>query len=124
MEIFCKTKKEMVAQAESGLLQKQEPVIVCAACYFAVTDPSRQIRVHDSFSHVFANPYGQVFEIGCFSKARGCRQNSIPSEEFSWFSGYAWQVGICRGCNSHLGWIFSNHNHLFYGLILDKLIFP
>jgi peptide methionine sulfoxide reductase MsrB len=44
--------------------------------------------------------------------------------EFTWFAGYAWQVGICGNCDAHLGWIFTSDPHRFYGLILERLRFP
>ena len=117
-DIVPATRPETETQAEA------EEVIVCAACSSPVTDPSRQIQVSGRFSHVFANPHGHVFEIGCFSEAKGCMAVSTPSDEFSWFPGFSWQIGICRQCVSHLGWVFISEREKFYGLILDKLVFP
>jgi len=77
-----------------------------------------------AFRHTFANPHGYLFEIGCFGDAWGCAPASPPSSEFSWFKGYLWKIGVCRGCSTHLGWVFLSDVHRFFGLILDKLIFP
>jgi hypothetical protein len=45
------------------------------------------------------------------------------SAEFSWFSGYRWRVALCGRCLGHLGWRFEQGDS-FYGLILDRLLFP
>ncbi|KAG4079563.1 hypothetical protein HA402_012333 [Bradysia odoriphaga] len=29
-----------------------------------------------------------------------------PTEEFSWFPGYSWQITSCSTCHNHLGWKF------------------
>jgi hypothetical protein len=103
---------------------QDEKIIVCASCNYHITDPSKQIIVNQSFNHIFANPHGHVFEIGCFSQASGCILCSILSNEFSWFAGFSWQICICRYCSSHLGWGFSSDTKHFFGLIIEKLNFP
>ena len=66
------------------------------------------------------NPAGIVYEIGCFRRAPGCLPFGPSSGEFAWFSGYIWQVVYCRGCQQHLGWMFSGEDR-FFGLIVNKL---
>jgi hypothetical protein len=109
---------------ETKTLSKDEPVILCIYCNQQITDPSRQINVNNAFQHVFANPNGHVFEIGCFSEAKGCVQHSISSNEFSWFTGFSWQISVCSYCSNHLGWFFSSESKSFYALIMDRIIFP
>lgn len=75
--------------------------------------------------HVFFNPYGLVFELGCFAKAQGCGVTGLPSDSFSWFSGHAWQVALCGKCLLHMGWLYrpiSTGGRFFFGLILDNLV--
>ena len=98
--------------------------ILCAGCGNQVAMVSHQISINGSFRHVFANPLGIVYEIGCFSESSGCQAQSEPSREFSWFPGFFWQVGACRHCGAHIGWVFFSESEAFYGLIMDKLIFP
>lgn len=77
-----------------------------------------------SHAHVFANPGGLVFEIGCFQEAFGCRGEGPFVAEFSWFAGFAWQVAVCRACEAHLGWRYrplSGAAPGFWGLILSRL---
>ncbi|SLM30541.1 conserved hypothetical protein [Desulfamplus magnetovallimortis] len=100
--------------------------IRCAFCQYSVTDISQRITVNGSYNHAFANPHGLVFEIGCFRECTGAMPASAPSIEFSWFSGYSWQVAVCRNCNRHLGWRFLSGSGVssFYGMIIDNLLFP
>ncbi|CCK80502.1 uncharacterized protein TOL2_C23410 [Desulfobacula toluolica Tol2] len=124
MEVICKQSPHRVSGEESKILSQKEEIIVCAYCNHYITDPLKQIIVNGSFSHVFANPHGYVFEIGCFSHAGGCRPSSMSSDEFSWFTGFSWQICSCNYCSNHLGWMFSSKLKIFYGLILERLIFP
>lgn len=124
MDLSCKQKTQGVSQEKIESSSMDEKKICCAYCLHAITDPDSQISVNGSFYHVFANPHGYVYEIGCFSNAEGCRKVSSSSSEFSWFSGFSWQVCICEQCASHLGWIFLSDTKIFYGLIIEKLIFP
>lgn len=124
MIVFARQDSNVQPQAETRAAGLEEPVIVCRDCRAQVTDPSCRIQVDQSFSHTFANPQGHVFEIGCFDRAIGCVPASPACSKFSWFPGYHWKVGVCRNCAVHLGWIFVSDLDHFYGLILDKLIFP
>ncbi len=125
MAIFCKTAEPVIlADPAFDTLEKEDPMILCRSCSHGVTHQEFQILKDSRFSHTFANPYGHVFEIGCFSTAPGCVKVSPESDEFTWFKGYCWAVGGCRQCQSQLGWIFSSGRDTFYGLILDHLIFP
>lgn len=130
MIVVCKESVDLSTDKKTETLSKEEEIIICASCNHQVTTPSMQIIVNNSFLHIFVNPYGQVFEIGCFSDAKGCRASSMTSTEFSWFVGYSWKTGVCNNCLTHLGWIFSSGSnnlknpHIFFGLILEKLIFP
>ena len=124
MNVVCKQSVDLSTESKTDTLSKEDEIIVCAFCNNHITDPSSQIIVNNSFHHIFANPHGYVFEIGCFSDAKGCRPGSMTSYEFSWFAGYSWKIGVCSHCSTHLGWIFSSELSKFYGLILEKLIFP
>lgn len=124
MKLLCKEGVTTSEKSEPKTKALEEKVIICASCSNHITDPQSKIQMNGSFTHVFANPHGYVFEIGCFSQAPGCGSGSDSSKEFSWFQGFSWQIGLCLSCSSHLGWIFSSQAKKFYGLILDKLIFP
>jgi hypothetical protein len=83
-----------------------------------------RISVHGGHHHTRTNPGGYVYEIGCFEDAQGCGQAGEPTEQFSWFSGYAWSYAFCSSCRTHLGWVFDSAAEtpaLFFGLILNRL---
>lgn len=100
--------------------------IVCRQCRNIITRPEEKIEVNGSHQHTFANPNGQVFEIGCFQTAEGCGYTGEATEEYSWFRGYAWRVAVCGRCLTQIGWLFSASMGVsrFNGLILDRLILP
>ena len=98
-------------------------VLVCRQCGKHITDESRRVSIAGSHRHTFANPHGHVYDIGCFESAVGCVGLGPISNEFTWFKGYSWQIVICAGCMTHLGWIFlSSDEDYFFGLILDRLV--
>jgi len=47
---------------------------------------------------------------------------SAESDDFSWFSGYAWCIEVCGNCSAHLGWGFRSERQGFHGLILERLV--
>ncbi|MFH0726264.1 MAG: cereblon family protein [Pseudomonadota bacterium] len=102
---------------------ESDELILCRQCHQIITRPADRISVNGAHRHVFANPHGMVYEIGCFRTVTGCGSVGETSTEFAWFAGYAWRVLACTGCLSHLGWVFiAGGGDRFYGLILDHLI--
>lgn len=102
-----------------------KPEILCRQCRQGVTDTGQRVTIQGGHRHTFANPHGIVFEIGCFREVRNCGVLGAPTGEFSWFSGYRWQIVICGTCLAHLGWLFTaDASGHFFGLILDRLVIP
>lgn len=95
--------------------------IYCAACGHIITATKWKTERGSGHEHVFFNPAGMVFRIVCFKEAPGVAHHGTPSDEFTWFKGYDWQVATCLGCNDHLGWQFSNADDVFFGLIKPNL---
>lgn len=93
----------------------------CTECHYAITRKSDRIQINEHHQHVFANPHGYIFHIGCFAQAPGCVIASEETSYFSWFPGYAWQIALCGQCLTLLGWAFRSSESQFFGLILDKL---
>jgi hypothetical protein len=105
--------------------EKEKRQILCRHCRQGITQPEERISVQGAHRHTFANPHGIVFEIGCFKTVRNCAAGGPASGEFTWFSGYRWRILICGACLTHLGWMFASSGfETFYGLILDRLVFP
>jgi cereblon len=56
----------------------------------------------------FVNPMGVVFQVTTVRHVRGISlDHYTPSEESSWFPGYAWTIAYCGVCHVHLGWRFD-----------------
>lgn len=95
----------------------------CAACRHVVTNAAWRISVAGSHRHVFANPHGMVFAVGCFKAAPGCAALGQPSGAFTWFAGTRWQVAVCAACGTYLGWRYARTvGGIFFGLLLDRLV--
>ncbi|MGM0452922.1 MAG: cereblon family protein [Thermodesulfobacteriota bacterium] len=112
-----------IESAEEKEVSNEAPSLICRQCGFPITIASERIAVDGAHYHTFANPHGIVFEIGCFQNARGCSTTGAPTDEFSWFSGYFWQIALCGSCLIHMGWRFCAPDRPdFFGLILDRLV--
>ncbi len=93
----------------------------CAACGHVITDASQRIAMTGAHVHLFTNPAGIVFEIGCFASAPGCAHVGPSEDAFSWFPGWSWQIATCASCRVHLGWIYRNAGEQFHGVIVAAL---
>ncbi len=96
--------------------------LVCKTCRTVITRPDLGMEVDGKHRHVFFNPHGYVFELGCFASARNVIPTGPKTEEFTWFPEYAWQFVACAGCQAQLGWRYTGNKGGFYGLILKSLI--
>lgn len=113
--------KSLADKKDSSL--KEGRRLYCIHCGKPITEEDQRIAIRSSHRHRFTNPHGLIFVIGCFASAPGCAQVGVATEEWTWFSGYAWQVALCRSCGVHLGWRYrSGSGDGFYGLILDRLV--
>lgn len=96
--------------------------LLCKACRSKITRLDLGMVVNGSHRHVFFNPQGLVFELGCFASAKNVIPTGPKTDEFTWFPGYVWQVVACTGCSSQLGWRYTGSQGGFFGLILSALI--
>lgn len=97
-------------------------VLVCRACRSRITRRDFAMEVNGSHRHVFFNPYGLVFELGCFASAKNLLPAGPETDEFTWFPGHRWQAVQCAGCSSHLGWRYVGDEGGFFGLVLKALM--
>ncbi|MBF0588219.1 MAG: hypothetical protein HQL53_03745 [Magnetococcales bacterium] len=106
---------------------EDEPIhpMRCTACGHGITFEHHRMAVDGKHDHTFFNPHGAVFHLGCFDQAHGCQVIGTPSNDFTWFAGYAWSLALCGGCQAHLGWQFdgvkTGNEGRFYALILGKI---
>jgi len=99
----------------------EHEAVICRLCRLEITTPAAAVARGERHQHTFCNPMGLVFEIACYSQARGCLVHGHPSNEFCWFAGYVWQYAACHRCHVHLGWHFTGGDDAFFGLIRDRL---
>lgn len=95
--------------------------IVCQACKELVTYDEARLAMNEKHNHTFFNPQGLVFRVACFQIAPGTMAVGQPSDDFTWFAGYRWQIALCNTCRRHLGWYFSGSG-TFFGLIENRLV--
>ena len=96
--------------------------LCCAACRRPVTRENDRMEIQGQHEHLFSNPHGLTFRIGCFAMASGCVYVGEATEEWTWFPGYRWQIAVCGGCGSHLGWRYLGRDATgFHGFILRRL---
>lgn len=119
-------------EATSGYLEKvntavkkkqktrNDKILLCRNCKHQITKESNRIIINQSHLHTCKNPSGFTFTFGCFDDASGCIASGPSSSEFTWFSGYAWQILLCANCGIHLGWCFHNSDK-FFALIINRL---
>jgi hypothetical protein len=113
---------ESIERPRDASAVKPESLVLCAACGYAITRPKTSISVTGDHMHVVFNPAGYLFRIRCFSEAPGAGPASPLFEDFTWFRGYAWRIGVCLSCRAHLGWRYeSATGSMFWGLIASAI---
>lgn len=109
-------KKPKTSTGENGR------ILICKTCRSKITRRDLGMRVDGKHQHVFFNPHGYVFELGCFASAKNVIASGPKSDEFTWFPGFDWQAVGCTGCSTQLGWRYTSKNKGgFFGLILTNL---
>lgn len=102
--------------------EEVERVVRCATCDHVVAKAEDRFIKDGREDHVFTNPEGLTFQIACWREAPGCAGFGQESDEWAWFPGWTWQVAVCAGCLTHLGWFFRRDASSFVGLILDRIV--
>jgi len=119
---FTETEFEKIQKELEQKFHKEEKEnIFCKACHHPITSINKKIEINGQHQHIFANPSGFSFKIGCFLTANGCVNHGPPVLEYTWFKGYSWRFALCSNCYTHLGWFYQSDNDGFYGLILENL---
>lgn len=102
--------------------KKSQGRVVCSVCMAFICRTSDIMEVNGSEVHSCVNPAGIRFTLICFSDSE-CSVRGKPTEEFTWFPGFAWSYALCPECGSHLGWNYTGRESCFFGLIKDMLYF-
>ncbi len=101
--------------------EREESIVVCAACNHALTKASARVDVDGRHEHAFANPDGYTFRVACYRDAPGCTGAGPESTFWTWFKGFAWRVALCGACGAHVGWSYRSDASAFFGLIVDRI---
>lgn len=119
------TYKDLLSEKQRSPAKEPEKRLCCKMCGQAITREKDKIERDGAHMHLFTNPHGLRFHIGCFRDVSGCVEIGKSTEEFTWFLGYGWRIALCGSCHEHLGWNFrSDGSDRFYGLILNRLAYP
>ncbi|KAL8109966.1 uncharacterized protein LOC141672116 [Apium graveolens] len=82
--------------------------IRCKNCQEIVAKRSDMLEMSsDGPLGAYLNTRGYVHEIVTLLKVNGLSLVGHPSEEYSWFSGYAWTIACCTNCECQMGWCFT-----------------
>lgn len=114
----------LLAENAEETAKEDKAFLLCGVCHHPITSIEYAIEIAGHHRHVFSNPLGLQFEIGCFSLANGCTNQGEATTQHTWFAGYQWRVALCANCHAHLGWQYLPlaPGPSFYGLILAHLI--
>lgn len=115
------TKPANASDTEDKSTNNDGEQLVCALCRSWITSTKSRVELFGAHEHNRINPAGFIYRLGLFDHAPGVRSVTQPTQEFSWFSGCAWQIVVCCGCGEHLGWEFSGEKR-FFALLPDKLM--
>lgn len=123
-------RRQSSPDAETGLTVPENEILDeksikralrCVTCDYIISFQEAHCERAGSHEHLQVNPHGATFAFGCFAIAPGVTAASPPTQEFSWFPGYEWQVIVCTNCRGHIGWLFSQPQDHFYGLLFEKI---
>jgi len=95
--------------------------LLCHRCRHPITEAGMAIVFDGNHVHSRVNPVGITYDFACYRHAPGCTVAGPPVWEYSWFTGYAWQIALCGQCGEHMGWRFRGEE-LFFGLVLGRLV--
>ncbi|KAI3677278.1 hypothetical protein L1987_86901 [Smallanthus sonchifolius] len=85
--------------------------VKCRSCQTLIANRSDMLVMStDGPLGAYVNPSGYVHEIMTLLKASGLALIGVPTEEYSWFPGYAWTVAYCATCEYQMGWLFTATN--------------
>ena len=106
---------------QEGDVDPRGRAVRCRCCGHPVTHTGERMEVNGQHEHVCVNPSGIPFHIGCFRAAPGCVPHGPAESYWSWFAGYRWQIALCGGCGTHLGWAFHG-DAPFHGLVMARVV--
>ncbi|GAB6029916.1 hypothetical protein CHUAL_005615 [Chamberlinius hualienensis] len=93
-------------RAELAIL-KSYMLLKCRDCGETIADKKEVFSMSSEGPQgTYVNPNGIVHDTITVYKATGIELVGRPTENHSWFPGYAWIIAQCRHCHGHMGWKF------------------
>src|SRR5687767_11460569 len=83
-------KEKPESSRDSGT--SDDEALKCAVCEHRISERAYRIEMAGAHEHLFTNPHGFQYRIGCFAAAPGCAHTGPTEEAFSWFPGWSWQI--------------------------------
>ncbi len=121
LDRYSDLQREALLQSEDAQAERTDRTLVCIHCLTEITSTALRSERQGAHAHRFTNPHGIRFVLGCFEEASVALLGEACLE-FTWFTGYAWQIANCPSCGCHLGWRFTGSPvDYFFGLILSEL---
>lgn len=99
--------RSQAVRSNESLAEGSEGWVRCATCAARLAHQSWMLGEGGRAPLVFKNPHGIVFYLLLVARVVGAHFEGPPTSEFTWFRGYAWRVGYCSQCQTHVGWHFS-----------------
>ncbi|XP_044979326.1 protein cereblon-like isoform X1 [Hordeum vulgare subsp. vulgare] len=103
-------------------LLKACDLIKCGYCKSEIAKHSDVVVMSsDGPLGTYVNNHGYVHATITVNNATGLDIEGDPTEEHSWFPGYAWTIASCSSCDSNIGWLFTAtkrylHPKFFWGI--------
>ncbi|VAH21344.1 unnamed protein product [Triticum turgidum subsp. durum] len=96
-------------------LLKACDLIKCGYCKSEIAKHSDVVVMSsDGPLGTYVNNHGYVHATITVNNATGLALEGDPTEEHSWFPGYAWTIASCASCGSNIGWLFSTTKRHLY----------
>uniref|UniRef100_A0A2C9KJ22 Protein cereblon n=1 Tax=Biomphalaria glabrata TaxID=6526 RepID=A0A2C9KJ22_BIOGL len=91
-----------------SVIRKSGKLLCCESCQEEIASKESVFSMsREGPLGAYVNPGGYVHEMFTVSKVQNLYNVGGSSIEHSWFPGYAWTIVQCRGCHSHMGWMFT-----------------
>ncbi|CAB3225598.1 unnamed protein product [Arctia plantaginis] len=106
---------------------KRKNTLCCLSCLTEITDRNHVFPMSsEGVTGNYVNLGGHVHDVLTVREVRNVNLSGLPTDEYSWFPGYAWTIATCEHCDSHVGWRFEAlkptlRPQRFYGLCRHNL---
>uniref|UniRef100_A0A0B6Z8Q2 Protein cereblon n=1 Tax=Arion vulgaris TaxID=1028688 RepID=A0A0B6Z8Q2_9EUPU len=91
-----------------SIIRKSGVILCCDSCQEEIANKKHVFSMsREGPLGAYVNPGGHVHEMFTVLSVKNLENVGFASTEHSWFPGYAWTIVQCRGCNSHMGWMFT-----------------